>query len=385
MNVLIFGAGSTGRGHLAAVLYENGLRGITFVEKDPGLVAFLNARRSFKVHLLGEQERTLEITDFSVLDQADRRSVNRALFKADLVLTAVCPENLGDVAPLIASGIKERKRLANRTFLNVLACENLDRASSLLKKHVFSLLSAEEVVFGEECVGFPDVMISRVVPLAGKHPERLVAEDYNEWVVEKENFKGPDPGFPGMELVENFQARLERKLWIHNGGHATVAYAAWRKNYPYVHQALADPYIASFAGQVLDELGEIVARKHGFPLEEIRSYEQALVRRGSQEALRDEVSRVVRNPLRKLGIKDRLLGPAVYAAKHGLRHSGILASIVNVTFYYQPDDSQSGRMQEIISRHGFRFFLSETLRLKGYPELVRELTEVRAREERGTS
>jgi len=220
-------------------------------------------------------------------------------------------------------------------------------------------------------------MISRVVPLATGHPLELVAEDYNEWVADKNNFKGEDPGWPFFELTERLEARLERKLWIHNGGHATVAYAAFMRGHTYIHEAVADPEIADFTVKVMRELGDAVIHKHGFDTEEIRAYEDDFGPRGAIVEMMDEVARVVRNPLRKLAKADRLTAPAIYAETHGLSNRYILRSIVNVTLYDAPDDEKAVEMQEYIKKSGFEAFLNEVIGIKEYPEMVKKLVDMR--------
>lgn len=377
MKILIFGAGSTGRGHLAALLYENGYTDITFVDKNIALVNMLKSAKSYKVHLLGEKERVIEIKDFKIIDREDEDSIIKAFYEADLVLTAVIAENLGNVSEILVKAITERKTKKKENYLNIIACENLDNASSYLREMTYNNLDEETRAYADKYIGFPDAMISRVVPLAKDRPDYLVAEDYNEWVVRKSDFKGENFNIPFMNLVDNLEARLERKLWVHNGGHATVAYAGFLKGHKYIHEAVFDPEISSFAGEVLDELGDIVVHKHGFTNEQIRRYEHNLVVRGSIIEMKDDIARVVRDPIRKLGIRDRLMAPAIYALENKLKNDKILESIVNITLYYSPNDIESLKMKQNIENEGIRYFLEETIKLKKYPELVNRIIQIR--------
>ena len=144
-------------------------------------------------------------------------------------------------------------------------------------------------------------MISRVVPRPEPDPLVIVAEDYNEWTARAEAFKGAKPAaLTALELVDNQTARLERKLFIHNGGHAVCGYFGFHRGHEFIHEAVADPVVPSTSSGALDEIGEVVERKHGFSAESIDAYKRDLCRRGAIAEMRDEILRVVRDPIRKL-------------------------------------------------------------------------------------
>ena len=111
-----------------------------------------------------------------------------------------------------------------------------------------------------------------------------------------------------LELVDNQSARLERKLFVHNGGHAVCGYVGFHRQHRYVHEAVADPVVARHVLGALDELGDIVQRKHGFSAESIDAYKKDLCLRGAVPEMRDEILRVVRDPIRKLSARERLGG-----------------------------------------------------------------------------
>ena len=377
MKILIFGAGSTGRGHLAALLYEHGYRDITFVDKNEKLVDYLQDKRSYTVHLLGDHERELVVKDFCMLSRKDETRIIDSFLDADLVLTSVIADNLEDVAEVIAKAIIEMNTRGVAKSLNVIACENFDNASSYLKKFVCNRLQKKDREYLDQHVGFPDAIISRVVPLATENPGYITAEDYNEWSVRKEQFAGSDPGIPFIDITDSFEAKLERKFWIHNGGHATVAYAGYLKGYRYIHEAVNDTQIAAFAGKVMDEIGEAIIHKYGFAKDEIARYKNSLVTRGLISEMKDEILRVIRNPIRKLGLTDRLLAPAIYASQNNLPNDYIIKAAVNITLYDNKADAESVRMQEIIQNMGFEYFAADFLGAAKYPAICGKLIKYR--------
>ena len=60
-----------------------------------------------------------------------------------------------------------------------------------------------------------------VVRRSQQEPKHEHREDYNEWTARREDFKGQPPVWlAALQPVDNQDARLERKLFMHNGGHA---------------------------------------------------------------------------------------------------------------------------------------------------------------------
>jgi mannitol-1-phosphate 5-dehydrogenase len=208
-------------------------------------------------------------------------------------------------------------------------------------------------------------MISRIVPQPELDPLVLVAEDYNEWTARAENFRGEKPaGLTALELVDNQTARLERKLFIHNGGHAICGYLGFHRGCTYIHEAVADPMVAGHVVRALDELGEIVRRRHGFSAESIDAYKDDLARRGAVAELRDEVLRVVRDPVRKLSSRERLVAPALLAEEYDLPRRWIVQGIVAALKYRHPADLQSLALAEKLRQRDVAAVVEEVCGIK---------------------
>ncbi|MFZ2657457.1 MAG: hypothetical protein WAX69_21155, partial [Victivallales bacterium] len=263
---------------------------------------------------------------------------------------------------------------AGRTApLNFIACENMMDSSTCLEKHVRKLLDLKDVEYLEKYLGFPDCMISRVVPRP-ENPLLITAEDYNEWTVRADSFKGEKPSnLNVLELVGNQTARLERKLFIHNGGHAVCGYFGFHRGWKYIHEAVGDQVVADHVLGALDELGEVVKTKHGFSAESIDSYKHDLVLRGSVPEMKDEILRVVRDPARKLSPKERLVAPALLAYEYGLSRKWIIKGIVAALKYHHPSDVQSVDLSGRINKFGLEKVLDDVCGLAGKNDLAKEI------------
>jgi mannitol-1-phosphate 5-dehydrogenase len=349
---------------------------IIYVDKDKTLVDMLK-NRPFEVLQIGLDggRRTCKVDDFEIYHTGEQDGINRAFAEADIVLTCVIAENLDDVSQKLAASVEYFTEIQSQKKLNIVACENLNRASSLLKELTIKRLSEKAAAVCEKQMAFPDAVISRVVPVPAD-PLKIICEDYNEWYADAGNWTGDLSVAPFIDLSDNLDALLERKLWIHNGGHASLAYAAWRHGCKYIHEAVGQPEIAGLAVETMREIGDCIIRKYGFGKDEIREYEAALGRRGAIAEMKDEVRRVIRDQIRKLGKSDRLVGPLIYAYENGLKFDCLIKSVVNILGYCDESDAESVKMKSIIEGEGVSVFLNRTIGLEKYPGLVEKIKEI---------
>jgi mannitol-1-phosphate 5-dehydrogenase len=350
--IVVFGAGATGRGHVGLLAWQAGFD-MVFVDKKPELVEVLTRNGRYTVKLYGEQPEEIVVSGYRVHHASDREQIAAEIRDAALVLTAVFDQNLSDVAQTVALGISNCARTGRTTPLNFVACENMMDSSSQLGNHVRRHLAGEPLAWCDRYAGFPDCMISRVVPRPEPDPLVIVAEDYNEWTVRADAFRGVKPAaLTAMELVANQTSRLERKLFIHNGGHATCGYFGFHRGHKYIHEAVADPVVVDHVVRAMDQIGAVIERKWGFSKESIDAYKQDLGRRGAIAEMRDEILRVVRDPIRKLSPRERLIAPASQAVEYGLPRQAIVEAIVAALRYHHPQDPQSLELADRLAQQG---------------------------------
>jgi mannitol-1-phosphate 5-dehydrogenase len=350
--VVVFGAGASGRGHIGLLAWQSGCE-IVFVEKKPELVELLKRSGHYRVRLYGQSCEEVDVSGYRILDAAERAAVADEIQDAALVLTCVFDQNLADVAQTVALAARQCRRAGRTEPLNFIACENMMDSSTRLGEFVRGQLNGEDLAYANRTFSFPDCMISRVVPRPEPDPLLIVTENYNEWTARAEAFKGEKPkGLDALELVSNQTARLERKLFIHNGGHAVCGYIGYHRGHRYIHEALQDPVVLQHVLGALDELGEVVRSKHGFSAASIDAYKEDLGRRGSIPEMKDEISRVVRDPLRKLSARERLVAPAQLAGIYDLPRRWIVKGIVAALKYQDPRDEQSLALARMLEQDG---------------------------------
>jgi mannitol-1-phosphate 5-dehydrogenase len=360
------------------MLYEQGWR-VTFVDKNPELVTALRERGGYAARLLGPRTRTIAVEGCGYLHTSETDAIAGAIADCDVVCTAVFDQNLPDVARLLLPALSARRATGREEPLHIICCENMMDSSTTLKRHVYELADDGMRVWLDAHAAFPNSMISRIVPQPAPGTTDLVAEDYNEWTVDAAAMRC-DLDLPVLQPVDDQAAYLERKLFIHNGGHAVCGYMGFHLGHRYVHEALADARVVKVVGHALDELGAVVLHKHPFfGAEEIERYKAALAVRGAVVEMRDEILRVVRDPIRKLSSRERLVAPALYAARNGLSYQWLVWAIAAALHYADPSDAQSLELRDRLESDGCRASIEDVCDIESGTALSESIVDAYAR------
>jgi mannitol-1-phosphate 5-dehydrogenase len=368
-NALHFGAGNIGRGFIGALLSDSGYH-VTFADVVEKLITALNEYKEYTITIqdVDPEEPRKKITNVSGVFSNDPVALNNAILDADIITTAVGPNVLRIISRSLASGIVERKK-AGKKYLNIIACENMTGASGHLRDEILKhLVTSEDNEYLDKYVGFPNCAVDRIVPpfTPGKDDNILSVgvEAFYEWIVEEPAFKGPRPEIGGMKLTDNLVAYVQRKLFTLNCGHATTAYLGYLKGYKTVDEALKDEGIAAIVYGAMKESGDALCKKHGFSPEEHAKYIEKIMNRFRNPYIKDDVARVGREPLRKLGPADRLVGPAKMADEFGLPKTNLLKAIAACLLYDNPEDNQSVQLKKDIKEKGLEEVIEDVLGFK---------------------
>ena len=366
---IMIGAGQIGRGFIGQVLFSAGYQ-ITFVEVSPSLVDSINHLGAYPVIVMGAEEHRMEITGIRAFLPTDDK-LPEALAEAELVTTAVGPSILTKTAPTIVQAIRRRMELGVTRPLNVIACENIDKGSSLLKRAVFAQLSQAELAHCAEFVGFPDAEVSRMVmPIHDSNPLTVKVEQYVEWVIDKAAVKGTLLPIQGLELTDKPEAYIKRKMFSLTG-HAMLGYLGYQKGYQYIFQAAFDDAIFSVVFRALAECGQGWSREYGLPEVEFYQYITVMLRRFSDSRMQDPCTRICREPLRKLGHDERFVAPALTALKHGISPDAILVGIRAALDYNSPEEPQAVQLRQMLQEQGLDAVLETVLGLDRRDQLFR--------------
>ncbi len=375
MKALHFGAGNIGRGFIGKLLADAGVE-VTFADVNQTVLDLLNSRKSYSVHVVGEQERVESVNNVSAVNSGSEAAV-ALITEADLVTIAVGPQILAKIAGTIAKGLVLRHQQGNAQPLNIIACENMVRGTSQLKQHVFAALPQDEQAWVEQHVGFVDSAVDRIVPPAdSSDPLEVTVETFSEWIVDQTQFKGQPPAIAGMELTDNLMAFVERKLFTLNTGHAITAYLGQRAGLQTIRDAILDPAIRRVVKGAMEESGAVLIKRYGFDADKHAAYINKILGRFENPYLHDDVERVGRQPLRKLSAGDRLIKPLLGTLEYGLPHANLIQGIAAAMSYRSEQDPQAQELAELLNTLGPKAALAQISGLPAESEVVEEAVAV---------
>lgn len=348
-----FGAGNIGRGFIGALLSQSGYE-VVFADVADVVIDKINEDKTYTVHVMDVECKDQKIENIRGVNSAKPEAVDE-IASADLVTTAVGLVILPRIAPTIAQAIEKRMENGVKEPMNMIACENAIRGTSQLKKAVYDNLSDAGKAYADEYVGFPDCAVDRIVPpVKSENFIDVVVEEYFEWDVEKSGFKGEIPTIEGMTLVDDLMAYIERKLFTLNTGHCITAYLGNLRGIPTIDKAIADEEIYAIVSAAMKESGDGLIKKYGFDPEKHAAYIKKIISRFKNPYLQDDVTRVGREPLRKLSPTDRLIKPLMTAAGFGLPVDHLLTGAGAALHYNNEADKQSAELQAMIAEKGVR-------------------------------
>ena len=344
--VAVFGAGNIGRGLLGWLFGRAGWE-VVFLDVSAPLVDLLNQEGEYRVIEVGNGSRSTRlIRGVRGVNSTDADRAAEEASQAEVVCTAVGVGILDRVAPVIAAALSR----SESRIRNVLACENADPNSGALRKHVVSLLGKSP-----SGVGFPETLVDRMVPGASADDLSVEVEARFDFKVSREEWVGQDPGVEGFTLVDDLALHRKRKLWLVNGLHAAAAFIGLREGHETVAEAVSDPAIRQRLEEITETMAAVLsAGSDDWRREELAGYGQYNLERFETTTLVDPIRRVARNPLRKLGPTERLVGPAREGARRGLAVDALCDAIVAGLALNDPEVQGSEELRDALSGSGWR-------------------------------
>ncbi len=374
MKLVQFGAGKIGRS-LVGQLFIGAGWDVVFVDILPDLVARLNAAREYAVVVKreGRADERRRIGPFRAVDGRLIGNVVPEVADADLVATSVGMAAFSAVLPFLAAGIAERARRGDPRPLDIIIAENARNADRSFRDSLSAALGPAFPL--DERVGIVQASIDKMVPLMREadlaaDPLQLFAEDHDSLVVNACAFRGGVPAVKGIVAAADIGAYVDRKLFIHNLGHAATAYFGYAADQGVVllADALALNGVEAAVRAVMAEGAAAIGAAYpaSFSAPELATHVDGLIVRFKNRALGDTVHRVGRDLTRKLDRNDRVVGAMLLCAAHGLPCPSIAAAYRAALRFAAPDEE--GRLWEADGR-----FRAETLP-RGLDAVLREVS-----------
>jgi mannitol-1-phosphate 5-dehydrogenase len=353
---------------MAQLFHEAGYR-VVFADAVESVVESLNAAGRYPLRVLDAYAgaaRDMEIGPISAVMIDDQAAFTEEVVAAEVLSTAVGVSNLSRLAPALAEALLVRRERGSGG-VDIFLCENTLTAGSDLREavsHAAKAQGGDGARWIEEHVGFVGTSVARMVPVVSQtlraaQPLLVVADAYRPLPYDARAIRNPVPHLPELSPRDNFPAEVARKLFLYNMCHASLAYLGAERSFTWVHETLSAPDLREI---FIGAAGEISrALEAEFPGDISREENEAiladiLVRYGNP-LLEDTIVRVGRDPARKLGRTDRLIGAALVCERHGIRPVHILR-IIAAAFRYR-DSGGTTDPAEVLERKGARLAVTE--------------------------
>lgn len=298
---------------------------------------FCNIAESDRVRVI--KIEGVEIYNPMVLE--DRVKLVRAIAEAQEICTALPSFTLYDagedsVAKIICEGLKIKMESHELPSAVMYAAENDSRAASRLRmacQKYLPNLSEEKVVFSETVIAKMCSVVTdpiridaeELIPIVKDFPKAFLVEAFNQILIEERQPHGFTRGLKKFHTKEDLDPFAISKFLGHNAIHALLGYLAKEQGIAYMHEAGKQKDLMEMVRSAfIDEAGAGLCKEFSQVSDPLFSevgfcdyVDDALIRMVNPY-LRDPVDRVTRDPVRKLGWEDRLIGSMKLACRAGV-------------------------------------------------------------------
>lgn len=312
--LLIYGAGAIGRGFMPWVFPPSEFA-YYFVETNSHIRQLLNNRQKFQT--LKTVRGTYEIRDV-IAERCYAPNEERKIISAiDAIVLAVGPRNVLSIS----------ENLKNTT-VPIICAEN----DASIPKLLTSVIQNPNIVFA-----IPDVITSNTAPpeILEKDPLSIISENGVCYIDEKVSHVGGNAIYVSLEALEK---EWKAKLYLHNTPHCIVAYLGSLIGATYIHEAMQFSKVRAIIAGSMNEMRAVLLKHFQLDKQFVNRYAEKELQRFSNTLLYDPVSRVAREPFRKLAPNERLIGAAQLCLGSGVTPEFIMLGIMAAFYYDNPHD-----------------------------------------------
>jgi len=342
--LILFGAGKIGRSFIGQLFSRGGFE-IIFIDINKVLIDELNRKQCYNVIIKSEKEEKFHITNVRGIHFSDYQKISTEISDADIIAVCVGLRGLKDLFPVLAKSLLNRFEAGNKRPADIIIAENMRNAASYFHNGLLRFLPSSYPF--DETIGLIETSIGKMVPIMQKKDIeedmlQVFAEPYNNLILDRKAFKNPIPAIEGLDPKDNMKAWTDRKLFIHNLGHAAVAYYGYNYDNSFIYpwQALQVPAIHDYVRKTMLQAADILISNYPeeFSIETLTIDIDDLLKRFSNKYLGDTLFRVGCDLLRKLGTEDRIAGAIRLARKRNMPFDRILYILVCACHFRAKDE-----------------------------------------------
>lgn len=292
MKIAVIGAGKTGRGFIGRLLQESGQE-FLLVDKNQDLIRELDQAGIFHVYFFGDVREPVRV------DRYQARTWEQADFSdVELILVSVGGTNLADV------GAELKKRLPADKNVYIITAENASKPAEKLA----GAIGMEHVAVSESTVFCTTIERSGL---------DINSENYPYLQFDAERLGGYTPAAANLRPIEGFGNFLTRKLFTYNAASCVIAYLGWLYGYSDYGEAANDPRILELLDRNYAVTNRVLCAEFGYDPEDQAEFAALSKAKFCSRTIVDTVARNAREPQRKLGPGERIVGPMLVIGKHG--------------------------------------------------------------------
>ena len=172
-----------------------------------------------------------------------------------------------------------------------------------------------------------------------------------------------------MDAMTGFAGFLERKFYTYNAANGTTSFLGALLGYEVLAEAAHDERILKILDGVYQETGKALSEKHGIPLEEQMAFTKTSLHKLQDYTIVDSIERNARDPLRKLGKDDRLVGSARMVLSCGIRPENLCTAIAAAIYYRNLEDPSAVQLEKLVKEEGIDAVLTKVCKIDPNGEL----------------
>ncbi len=371
---VMYGGGNIGRGFIGQLMFQAGYS-VGFVDVNKDLLNTLNTEKQYPVRILkGDSYDEVMVQNVYGIDGSDIDAVASAIAEADLCATAVGVNVLKFIVKPVKEGIVRRFTVGNKKPLDIIICENLIGADEFLKGMISDLMTEEERKFLDK-VGFVEASIGRMVPIQTDemkdgNPLRVCVERYDRLPVDKAAFRGELPPIENLVPFSPFSYYIERKLFVHNMGHASTAYLGQYLGCDAIWESIGHADVELIVLRAMQASALAMSKKYNVPYQGLNEHVENLVYRFSNRQLGDTNARVGGDIKRKLSPNDRMIGALNLCKEQGVCADYLEIAIAASLLFTREGEDKMDAETILCDVAGFKKDDATYNRIMGYYEML---------------
>lgn len=379
MSCVIFGAGKIARGFIGHLLFLSGID-FVFIEKADVLVDLINQRGQYTVNVLGNPEKNTLVTGVSALKFSQKAEICKCIAEADCIFDAVGGKNLPELVPFLTAGIEERAKTNPKPF-NIVTCENWKLPADILRNGIRESIRPEYLAFFQENVGITEAVIMRSAiestpDLLAQDPLIVNVQDFWEFPYDASRLKTPLPeNMICQKPIYEFTGFLERKFYTYNAANGTTSFVGALLGHKYIADAAHDERILKILDGVYRETATALSKKHNLDFDDQWAFTRTSLKKLQDRNIVDYIERNARDPMRKLGKDDRLVGSARLCMEYGVYPDSLAIAIACAMHYEEPTDEFAIQLKKLRKNGGYTAILQDVCQVAPDSELGRLILE----------